>query len=82
MRMKARVTLTVDPRVSHEAKRAAQARGLSLSALVETLLREITGNPAPGDRPTAAFSLRWQGRLSPSRRDDPRARRLRSKYGA
>jgi Family of unknown function (DUF6364) len=76
--MKTRVTLTVDPQVSHRAKDVARSQGISLSALVEKLLAQASGSPAKKHRPT--FSQRWKGRMQLAVPTDERAMRLRVKY--
>ncbi len=76
--MKTRVTLTVDPRVSHRAKNVARRQGISLSALVEKLLTEAAG-PTPKKRVTT-FSQRWKGKMHLATRSDERSARLHAKY--
>jgi hypothetical protein len=76
--MKARLTLTIDPQVSHRAKDAAQRLGISLSALVENLLAEASG-PPPKTRRTS-FSQRWKGRMQLAAPTDNRSARLLAKY--
>jgi len=82
MRMKSRLTLTVDPQVTHSAKRAARLRNKSLSALVEDLLREVSmvdSGDAP--EPKQSFSERWAGKLKLERREgDARFQALAEKY--
>lgn len=72
--MKTRLTLTVDRELLPAAKRYARERGVSLSALVESALREMTGGDA------ATFAERWKGRLVLSERGDERYRALTEKY--
>lgn len=76
--MKTRITLTVDPTVSHRAKDVARRQGISLSALVERLLREAAG-PAPKTR-TLSFSERWRGKMELAEPQEERAARLHAKY--
>jgi len=82
MRMKSRLTLTVDPHVTHAAKRAARLRNKSLSALVEDLLREVSmvdSGAAPESK--QSFSERWAGQLELDRKeDDVRFQALAEKY--
>ncbi len=77
--MKLRVTLTLDPAVAHQAKRVARNRGMSVSGLVESLLSRET---SPGSVPKLgpAFSERWAGRFTLTKKNDPRATRLKAKY--
>jgi len=44
-RMKARITITIDPAVHRRAKRVARARGTSVSGLIESAL-ELATAPA------------------------------------
>jgi len=76
--MKGRITLTVDPQVSHRAKDVARSHGMSLSALVEKLLSEASG-PSPKER-HRSFSQRWKGRMKLATPIDQRAARLHAKY--
>jgi hypothetical protein len=80
--MKSRLTLTVDPHVTHAAKRAARLRNKSLSALVEDLLREVSmvdSGIAPESK--QSFSERWAGQLKLDRKeDDIRFQALAEKY--
>lgn len=78
MRMKSRITLTVDPGVTHRAKDVARREGLSLSALVEKMLKEISEMPSTDPRET--FSQRWRGGMQLTDRSDERAERLKAKY--
>ena len=86
MRMKTRLTLTVDPHVTHAAKRAARLRNKSLSALVEDLLREVSMVDSGVDSGIApaskqSFSERWAGQLELDRKeDDVRFQALAEKY--
>lgn len=81
MRMKSRLSLTVDPEVTHRAKRYARSRNKSLSALVEELLEKVSsadGHEMVGRK--TSFSDRWAGKLSVSNKEEPRYRRLAEKY--
>lgn len=82
MRMKSRITLTVDPRVTHSAKRAARLRNKSLSALVEDLLREVSmADSGDAPDPKQSFSERWAGKLKLEHREgDARFEALAGKY--
>lgn len=72
--MKRKLTITVDAEVLDEAERSARSRGLSLSALIETSLRETLA-----DEPTS-FAARWRGAFRPAEREDPRYQALARKY--
>ena len=75
MNMKERVTLTLDPAVSHRAKSVARARGTSFSGLVESLLAEQTGQPA-----VTPFHVKWAGKLKVAEKIGPRFEYLKRKY--
>ncbi len=78
--MKIRVTLTMDPEVSHRAKQTARRHGTSVSGLVEQLLRQSAGE-AMSRKVAQPFSKRWGGKLEPTTWKDPRSVKLRAKYG-
>lgn len=83
MSMKLRQTFTLSPEITTRAKHYARRRGMSLSSLVEELLKEKTQPDVPG-KPTpagqASFSRRWMGRGAVSSKDEQRARKLRQKH--
>jgi len=84
MSMKTRQTFTIAPEVSARAKRYARTKGISLSSLVEDLLRKTVDASHTARRPaagTASFSRRWRGKGALADRDDPRSRKLHRKYG-
>jgi post-segregation antitoxin (ccd killing protein) len=72
--VKKKLTVTIDEDLLPQAKRYARARGVSLSQLIESALREM----AIADY--ASFSQRWRGRFAPARQDDDRYKRLAKKY--
>lgn len=72
--MKRKLTITVDDALLNDAKRFARSRGLSLSALIETSLRETLANDAP------TVAERWRGKFRATERDDPRYETLARKY--
>ena len=72
--MKRKLTITVDGELLLQARRYAQARGVSLSSLVETSLREAVGQSS------SSFASRWRGKFQESRRDDVRYQALARKY--
>ena len=77
MHMKTRVTLTLDPEVSHRGKLAARARGTTFSGLVEQLLNKETASSVKGP---PSFRDRWQGKLVFSEKTGPRLDHLKKKY--
>ena len=81
--MKERQTFTLSPEVSGRARRYARREGISLSALVEQLLREKTkesGFDGAGEATDSRFSQRWTGRGALLSKETPRSEYLRKKY--
>ncbi|MCB1743188.1 MAG: hypothetical protein KDK91_22620 [Gammaproteobacteria bacterium] len=72
--MKTKVTVTIDEKLVPVAKRYARAQGVSLSQLIENVLRELSA-----DR-QSPFSERWGGRFQAADRSDPRYDALAKKY--
>jgi predicted transcriptional regulator len=72
--MKTKLTVTIDEEVVPRAKRYARRRGMSLSAVIEEALRNLSQDEAP------SFVERWRGRFEPAARDDERFRALARKY--
>lgn len=70
-----RVTLSIDPDVLQHARQLAYDKNISLSVLVEGLLRSAEGNPED-------FVTAWAGRFSlmPNRPGDLRRQRLNARY--
>lgn len=74
--MKTRVTITLDADLLAFARTRAGDRGMSVSGLIEELLRDrISGPPA-------TFAARWRGRFRPAPGGDPRKEALAGKYGS
>lgn len=80
MRMKSRVSLTIDPAIARKAKRAAKLQNKSLSSLVEGLLSGMVGDGSAA-KPSVPFSERWKGKLSLDRKSEDRFDHLAEKYG-
>ena len=79
--MKERVTYTLDPKISHAARQLARRSGLSTSAYVEGLIRQMDRSIVQ-ETLAITFSQEWRGNMKLIRdRSDPRARRLLDKYG-
>lgn len=79
--MKERVTYTLDPKVSHAARKLARRSGMSTSAYVENLIRKMDRSVLQ-ESPALTISQEWRGKIKLIRdRNDPRARRLLDKYG-
>ncbi|MBL6839055.1 MAG: hypothetical protein ISQ75_08295 [Puniceicoccaceae bacterium] len=79
--MKSRLSLTLDPKVTHRAKRYAQVHNVSLSALVEDLLDKTASEGDLITEPTVkTFSQRWKNSFRPAQRSNERYNRLAEKY--
>jgi post-segregation antitoxin (ccd killing protein) len=74
LRMKTKLTVTIDEELVPLAKQYASARGVSLSQLIETALRQISSDKR------SSFSKRWRGKFRAASRDDARYRALEKKY--
>ncbi len=72
--MKRKITICLDDALVARAERHARSRGLSLSTLIESVLRESLAADVP------SFADRWRGRFRPANRDDPRYEALARKY--
>lgn len=72
--MKTKLTVTIDAELIPRAKQYARAHGISLSQLIETVLREMSAEEH------LSFSQRWRGKFQPAERDDERYQRLARKY--
>ena len=72
--MKQKLTITIDGELVPMAKRYARSRGVSLSSLIETELRELVSGEA------RSFASRWRGEFEPAEREDPRYEELARKY--
>ena len=78
MHMKKRITLTIRPEVSHQAKVLARTRNTSVSHLIETLIEQASASDASGGR--TKLAERWRGRLKTDSRAEPRFQYLKKKY--
>jgi hypothetical protein len=74
VRVKTKLTVTIDEHLVPKAKRFARSRGLSLSQLIENALREMGAGEA------TPFSQRWRGRFRPAAREGERYRALAAKH--
>lgn len=73
--MKQKLTITVDAELLPLAKRYAEARGISLSELIEQALRELAEEDTP------SFATRWRGKFQAAEREnDARYDALAKKY--
>jgi Family of unknown function (DUF6364) len=79
VRMKSRITITLDPIVVRQAKNVARERHTNLSALIEDLLKQTAqSNVAP----RRSFTQKWAGKLT-VREDnkDELLKALKTRYG-
>jgi Family of unknown function (DUF6364) len=79
VRMKSRITITLDPIVVRQAKNVARERQTNLSALIEGLLKQTAqSNVAP----RRSFTQKWAGKLT-VREDnkDELLKSLKTRYG-
>jgi post-segregation antitoxin (ccd killing protein) len=73
--MKTKLTVSIDDELIPRARRFARGRGISLSELVETLLRSLTE-----ESESPSFSQRWRGKFHPAGRGDERYKALAKRY--
>lgn len=72
--MKTKLNITIDEALVPKTKEYARSNGISLSQLIENLLKEKTlqeGN---------LFSAKWQGRFCTVDREEPRYMKLKERY--
>ncbi|MXY76226.1 MAG: hypothetical protein F4Y40_03975 [Acidimicrobiia bacterium] len=72
--MTRKLTITVDAELIPVAKSYARSRGMSLSSMIEQLLREAVGESTP------SFASKWRGKFRPNERDDLRDAAVARKY--
>ncbi len=72
--MKRKLTISLDDALVARVERHARSRGLSLSTLIESVLRDSLAADAP------SVADRWRGRFRPAQRNDPRYEALARKY--
>ncbi len=72
--MKTKLTLTIEKDLIPQAKRYAEARGDSLSGLVEKTLQDLTQSEQ------ISFSRQWRGKFRPARRASSRYKLLSRRY--
>lgn len=72
--MKTKLTLSIETDLIPKAKAQARRRGVSLSAIVEQSLRDLTSDTTP------SIVDRWAGRFTLAERNDSRYDTLVGKY--
>lgn len=73
--MKARLNLTIDEELLPKFKEFANLNGVSISQLVEDVLREKI---EPEN--TQSFSSKWKGKLKVAEKDEARYKALAKRY--
>ncbi len=78
--MKHRMTLSIDPEVSQQAKKLAHAKQTTVSGLVEGFLRSTS---MPSGKKAGSFVERWAGKfaVTESMPGDLRLQGLKAKHG-
>ena len=72
--MKQKLTITLDAELVPWAKQYAEAKGISLSSLIEQALRELAGQETP------TFADKWRGKFQAAEREnEPRYNALANK---
>lgn len=74
VQMKSKINLTIDEELVPQSKNYAKKQGLSVSQLVEDLLRKTVQNDKP------SFSSRWRGKFTIADKDDGRFNKLKERY--
>lgn len=72
--MKSKLNLTIDQDLIPLSKKYARSRGLSVSKLVEDLLRIVTQKEKP------TFSEKWRGQFKVTHKRGPRYEKLKHRY--
>ncbi len=72
--MKAKLNLTIEEELIPLSKKYARSQGLSVSQLVEKLLRQLTMKEKP------AFSSRWRGKFKTIEKNDTRYEKLKERF--
>ena len=72
--MKKKLNITIEKSLVPEAKAYARTQDLSLSQLIENLLKERTAQGG------IAFSTKWRGRFQIVEKEDARYKKLKERY--
>ncbi len=72
--MKAKLNLTIDEKLSPASKSYARSRGISVSQLVEELLKTVTHDE------NLSFSQKWRGKFKATEKSDSRYGQLKERY--
>jgi hypothetical protein len=78
--MKSRVTITLDSDVLHQAKRMARDRKITLSELIEDLLKDSQDQSHTSNK-KVSFSSKWLGKLKLRKtKNDPLLGEMQTHY--
>ena len=72
--MKIRLNLTIDEDLIPKTKKYAKSHGISLSQLVEDLLRDTTL------KEKSSFSSKWKGQFKLVEKDESRYKKMKERY--
>lgn len=72
--MKTKLNLTIDEELIPISKEYAKSEGVSLSRLVENLLRKVT------QKQQNTFSEKWQGQFKEAEKEGERYRKLKKRF--
>ena len=72
--MKSKMNLTIDEKLIPQSKEYARMHGMSVSQLVEELLRSTVQQNTP------TFSDRWRGKFVVADKDDERYAKLKDRF--
>lgn len=72
--MKTKLNLTIDENLVPKSKRYAKTKGLSVSQLVENMLREVT------QKQENSFSQKWRGKFKAVEKEEMRYKKLKERY--
>lgn len=72
--MKTKLNLTIEKDLVPKSKKYAKTIGLSVSQLVENMLREVT------QKNQDSFSKRWRGKFKAEEKDEIRYKKLKERY--
>ncbi len=72
--MKAKLNLTIDEDLVPQSKEYARSKSISVSQLVEQLLRAVTQKQSP------TFTSKWRGKFKVSKRTGPRFDKLQKRF--
>lgn len=72
--MKTKLNLTIENDLVQKSKKYAKAKGISVSKLVENMLRDVT------QKHQDSFSQKWQGKFKAVEKNEIRYKKLEERY--